>query len=228
MPERVVALIPARGGSRGIPRKNIVDVGGKPLIAWCITSAVASKVFAEVWVSTDDIEIANIAREWGASIHMRDPSTATCEASTESALLDFLRSVTGVDVLCLIQATSPLTLPQHFVEAFDAFKSGGADSLVTVTRRHIFLWSNDGTPLNYQPETRPRRQDWDGVLVENGAFYFTLARAFMISNSRLSGKRIVYEMPPKRSVEIDDDTDLITVRALVEQSRSDDACSPNT
>ena len=102
--ERIVAVIPARGGSVSIPKKNIKSLAGRPLIDWVIKPALQSGVFAEVWVSTDDDEIEKIALACGAKVHRRSPSTATSTASTESALVDFVEGHPDYDVLCLIQA----------------------------------------------------------------------------------------------------------------------------
>ena len=107
--KRLIALIPARGGSQGIPRKNVRELCHRPLISWVIESALQSGIFDEIWVSTDDDEIARVSKEWGANVHRRHPETATNEASTESAMLDFLKHHTS-EFICLIQATSPLTL----------------------------------------------------------------------------------------------------------------------
>ena len=207
MSQKVVAMIPARGGSQGIPRKNVISTAGRPLVAWCIESAIKSLVFDEVWVSTDDEEIAAVAQNYGALVHSRDASTATSEASTESAMLDFLNHHTA-DIIFLIQGTSPLTLPEHFSGALQKFRAKRADSLVTVTRRHIFLWSEDGCALNYEPSQRPRRQDWGGVLVENGAFYITKVDVFKSTKNRLGGTTTVYELPASHSADIDDVQDL--------------------
>lgn len=160
-----------------------------------------------MWVSTDDEEIAQVAREWKANVHWRDPQTATDVSTTESAMLDFLHTH-SCDVLCLIQATSPLTLPKHFSEAFQKFEESKADSLVTVTREHLFLWSGAGKPLKYHPAQRPRHQDWDGVLVGNGAFYFTKVSVFMQEQHRLGGDSVVYEIPQEYSADIDTTDDL--------------------
>jgi len=200
--KRVIALIPARGGSQGIPRKNVRELCHRPLISWVIESALQSGIFDEIWVSTDDDEIARVSKEWGANVHRRHPETATNEASTESAMLDFLKHHTS-EFICLIQATSPLTLSRHFLEAFSKLHEARADSLVTVTRSHLFLWSGNGEPLNYDPAQRPRRQDWSGLLTENGAFYFTKVRVFLETRNRLGGRRVVYEIPQEYSADID-------------------------
>mmetsp|Transcript_39842 Transcript_39842/g.70045 ORF Transcript_39842/g.70045 Transcript_39842/m.70045 type:complete len:245 (-) Transcript_39842:55-789(-) len=216
--KRVVAVIPARGGSVSIPLKNIKEMAGRPLIDWCIKAAIHSGCFAEVWVSTDHDKIAEVATASGAKVHRRSPETATNTASTELALIDFADAHPEFDVLCLIQATSPLILPEHFKEALALYERVGAQSLVTAVRAHRFLWkvNPDGTATakNYIPEKRPRRQDWDGELVENGAFYFTDKALWESIKCRLGGKIALYEMPEHTFVELDSPVDWEIVKGL--------------
>merc|ERR1712146_46500 len=111
------------------------------------------------------------AEKSGAKVYRRDPATATSTASSESAMVDFAKAHPDYDVICLIQATSPLVMPEHFKEAIEMFKTKQADSLVTAVRAHRFLWQVDketglGSAKNYDPTARPRRQDWDGELIE--------------------------------------------------------------
>lgn len=214
-----VCLVPARGGSQGIPRKNVREICGRPLIAWVLESALESEVFDEVWVSTDDDEIETVALASGARVHRRDPATATSEASTESVVFDFLKTHDPTRV-CIVQATSPLTTAEHFRDAYSLMRRDDCDSLVTVTRQHIFLWSAEGEPLNYEPANRPRRQEWSGELVENGAFYFTKVSALKETGHRLGGKCQVYEMPRHCSVDLDEPSDLITCEALIRRYRA--------
>lgn len=224
----ILALIPARGGSRGIPRKNITPLCHRPLISWTIESALLSGAFDEVWVSTDDEDVAMVAEDWGARVHFRHPETATDHASSESAMVDFLK-YHPCHVICLIQATSPLTLPRHFAEALLKFQTATADSLVTVTREHIFLWSSEGKALNYDPANRPRRQDWEGALVENGAFYITRVSTFLRTQNRLGGTTITFEIPSEHSADIDTIHDLKACEFLLYESLSKDkGCQINT
>lgn len=210
-----LAFIPLRGGSLSIPRKNIKPLAGRPLCDWTIAACLASGVFDEVWVSTDDDEIAAVAAKCGARVHRRSPETATATASTESAMLDFAAKHPGFAVMALVQATSPLTLPQHFQEARAQFEAAQADSLVTVTRRHGFRWSAEGQALNYEPARRPRRQDWPGELVENGAFYFTRQEVLTGQRCRLGGRMATYLMPGHTAFEIDEPDDWLILEALV-------------
>ena len=146
-----------------------------------------------VWVSTDDDEIHMIAKKCGAKVHRRAAATATNTASTESALVDFVKAHPDYDVLCLIQATSPLITPADFIKGFETMKRAKADSLVTAVRAHRFMWKVDpktecAHATNYDPLKRPRRQDWDGELIENGAFYFTKKETLQKLGCRLGGK----------------------------------------
>jgi len=202
-----------------VPLKNIKELAGRPLIDWSIRSALDSGIFAEVWVSTDHDKIAEVAKASGAQVHIRDPATATNTASTESAMVDFANAHPDFDVLCLIQATSPLVTPEHFKEALAMFEKVGADSLVTAVRQHRFLWKVDketgeATAINYEPLKRPRRQDWDGELIENGAFYFTKKETWDKEQCRLGGKMALYEMPEHTFCELDSAIDWEILRGL--------------
>ena len=223
---RVIAMIPARGGSVSIPKKNIKPLAGRPLIDWVIKPAIHSGCFAEVWVSTDDVsealepqvpasadrllthtpaplpqaQIAQIAEQCGAKVHWRAPETATSSASTESAILDFVGAHPDYDILCLIQATSPFIAPDDFIQGLELLQTTGSDSLVTAVRAHRFMWSVDpktmaATAKNYEPLKRPRRQDWDGELIENGAFYLTRKAVLQKHGCRLGGKMVRLEIP---------------------------------
>lgn len=216
---RVIAVVPARGGSVGIPLKNIKPLLGRPLIDWCVRAALDSGVFTDVYVSTDHDGIADAAARCGAKVHRRAPETATSTASTESALADFVQHHPDFDILCLIQATSPLVVPDDFVKALKELEDQRADSLVTVVRAHRFMWKKDATtgeaiPLNYDPLKRPRRQDWSGELIENGAFYYTRKPQWDEAQCRLGGKMALYEMEEHTFAELDSEVDWDIVAGL--------------
>ena len=211
-PVKVVAVIPARGGSVSIPKKNIKPLLGRPLIDWVIRPALDSGIFMEIYVSTDDDQIAEEARQCGALVHRRAAHTATATASTESALEDFIDAHPDYDILCLIQATSPLLTPSDFIEGVKLMRDESADSLVTAVRAHRFLWKVDratqqATAKNYEPLKRPRRQDWDGELIENGAFYFCTKGNWDKHACRLGGKTVLYEMDEHTFTELDSQVD---------------------
>lgn len=221
---QVVALIPARGGSKGIPGKNIRPIAGRPLIHWVLDAACTCKEIDEVYVATDDESIASVVRTYSEQVRVigRSPETATDEAPTESVLIEFAREV-DADHICLIQATSPLLRAEDLSAGFSVYFDGNYDSLVSVVRQRRFLWtvSAEGLaiPQNYDPQRRPRRQDYEGFFVENGAFYITSRRALLASGSRLSGRIGMQEMPPETYVELDEPSDWPLVETLLLQQR---------
>ncbi|XP_016327164.1 N-acylneuraminate cytidylyltransferase-like isoform X2 [Sinocyclocheilus anshuiensis] len=209
----IAALILARGGSKGIPLKNIRMLAGVPLIGWVIRAALDSGVFDSVWVSTDHDEIASVARAWGAQVHRRSPEVSKDSSSSLDTIREFSRLNPGVDVICNIQATSPCLHPHHLKQAVECITKEGCDSVFSVVRRHHFRWQevkDEGCqctePLNLNPACRLRRQDWEGELCENGSFYF--ATKELVKNGLLQGGKMKYfEMKPEHSVDIDVDID---------------------
>jgi N-acylneuraminate cytidylyltransferase len=217
---KFVALVPLRGGSKSIPGKNIRLIAGKPLCAWVLEAACLSGVFSKVVVSTDSQKIAETVRGLDLPVHILDrpAELATDEASTESVMLHVAQQV-DFDVLATIQATSPLVQPEDFQKAYNLFVAGGYDSLLTGVRTKRFFWSDDGSALNYTPQQRPRRQDFSGSLMENGAFYFTKRAVLEHTNCRLGGRICIYEMTAASAVEIDEHEDWALVeRALLDRN----------
>lgn len=216
---RWVAYMPLRGGSKSIPGKNLKTLAGRPLFAWALGEAVASGCFDAVWAGTDSAAIrATVEREFPGAVRLFERSAATCtdEASTESALLEFAAAV-EFDVLCTIQATSPLSHGDDFRSAQAQFLAEGADSLLTVTRSARFVWSPAGRPLNYDPVARPRRQAFEGSLIENGAFYFTKRAVLSERRCRLGGNIALYEMAPETETEVDEPEDFARVEHILLQ-----------
>jgi len=218
---RVVALIPARGGSSAIPRKNIRPIAGRPLIHWTLHACLQTTEIDEVIVSTDDDEIAAVVEQLGDArvrVVRRSAESATATAPSELALLEFAQDE-SFDTLVFVQATSPLLRPEDLREGLRLLRGGTVDSVLSVTREWRFRWdvAADGTvrPANYDPAARPRRQDWSGELVENGAFYITSRDALLASGCRLSGRIGVVEMEPASHVEIDTPADWSVVAALL-------------
>ncbi|KAL7857891.1 hypothetical protein AOLI_G00179930 [Acnodon oligacanthus] len=208
----IAAVILARGGSKGIPLKNIKKLAGVPLIGWVLRAAVDSEVFDSVWVSTDHDEIERVARKFGARVHRRSAEVSKDTSTSLETLQEFSRLNPDVDVICNIQATSPCLHPQHLKEAVEKITKQGYESVFSVVRRHHFRWqevkngATSTTALNLNPARRPRRQDWDGELCENGSFYF--ATKELLGKGLLQGGRTIYfEMQPEYSVDIDVDID---------------------
>lgn len=219
--------MPLRGGSKSIPGKNIRPLAGKPLFAWSLGAALDSDCFDEVWVGTDSDRIRDeVKRLFPGRVRVFERSAQTCtdEASTESALLEFAAAV-GFDVLCTIQATAPLTQAGDFSQARRHFTGQGADSLLTATREKRFYWSDQGAPLNYDPAARPRRQDFPGSLMENGAFYFTRRSVLEAERCRLGGVVCIHEMAPATATEIDEPEDWARVESLLRQRGPADAAA---
>lgn len=219
----VVGFIPVRGGSKGIPQKNIKPIAGRPLLYWALDAATRCNVIDRVVVSTDDAAIAAAVHAYGndrVEVFERAPETATDTASTESAMLEFATR-RDFEHMVLIQATSPLTQAHHLSEGIRHYLDKNADSLVSVVRQKRFFWSaqasGEAAPLNYDPLKRPRRQDHEGFLAENGAFYVTRRTTLIASGSRLAGKVVSYEMPEETYYELDEPTDWLVVETLLNQ-----------
>lgn len=215
---KTVAFIPLRYGSKGIPMKNIKLIAGKPLCAWVIESACQSNVFDEIYISTDSEAIAKVVQSLGLSVKviMRPLELATDEATTESAILHFANNV-DFDVVATVQATSPLTEPKDFKNATLLFSRDNLDSLLSGVRIKRFIWDEKGVPLNYNPVNRPRRQEFKGSILENGAFYLTHRDILMKTKSRLGGVIGIYEMPDETSIELDESEDWNIVENLLKE-----------
>uniref|UniRef100_A0A8C6TF93 N-acylneuraminate cytidylyltransferase n=1 Tax=Neogobius melanostomus TaxID=47308 RepID=A0A8C6TF93_9GOBI len=214
MEQHKAALILARGGSKGIPLKNVKTLAGIPLIGWVLRAAVDSELFDSVWVSTDHDHIEKVALSCGARIHRRSAEVSKDSSTSLDTIQEFLRLNPEVDIVCNIQATSPCLHPFHLKEALQLITEQGYDSVFAVVRRHHFRWQevkNDSgeltRPLNLDPHNRPRRQDWDGELCESGSFYFTQRELIEEQGLLQGGKVAYYEVRPEYSVDIDVDID---------------------
>lgn len=206
---RWVALLPLRGGSKSIPLKNLKPLAGRPLYAWSLAAALDSGCFDAVYVLSDSAAIrADVARRFGDRVIVRDraPANASDTATSESVLAE-VAADENCDVLCLVQATSPLTEAADFRAAREQFERDGLDSLATGVLTRRFFWTPDGRPLNYDPAARPRRQDFAGSVMENGAFYFVRAALFAATNVRLGGRIGLYVMDEAHAVELDEPAD---------------------
>ena len=206
-----IGLIPLRKGSKGFKGKNKRKFLGRPLFSWVLTEAVFSNL-DEVFVYTDENSIIEFIRtqyEWTSKIKVleRSPESATDEASTEMAILEFCETINyDFDIFCLLQATSPFTKRRHINKALQIVSSG-KDSSLSVVRTHRFIWSEEGNSENYDYKNRPRRQDFSGTLVENGAIYCSKREALNKSHNRISGNIGILEMPAVSYTEIDTSTD---------------------
>mgnify|MGYP001264294509 FL=1 len=209
----IVSIILARGGSKGIPDKNIIDLNGRPLIYYSINAAQNAEI-SEVWVSTDSKKIAMVAKQYGAKILDRPENLATDISSSEDALNHFSQNI-DFDIMVFIQPTSPLLYSDDIVKGLDLIKQGNYDSIFSVYKEHwIPRWDLNVKPINWSITNRPRRQDVDEKYVENGAFYITTKEQFLSTGIRYGGRIGVIEMPIKRSFQIDTYEDLDLIKKL--------------
>ncbi|WP_086785298.1 N-acylneuraminate cytidylyltransferase [Streptomyces caniscabiei] len=243
---RVLAVIPARGGSKGVPAKNLAPVGGVPLVARAVRECLAARLVTDVVVSTDDHAIAAAARESGAEVVLRPAAIAGDTATSEAAVLHALdahesRHGATVDVVLLVQCTSPFILREDIDGVARAVVEHGADTALTVAPFHGFIWRDtadepataeaahpgalDGeTPeatdtaggygVNHDKSFRPRRQDRPQDLLETGAAYAMDAAGLRKHQHRFFGRTEPVRTDPARVLEIDDPHDLARAQAL--------------
>ena len=220
---RIIAIIPARGGSKGIPRKNLRLLAGKPLIAHTIEHAIRARSVNRVIVSTDDPEIAVVSKKCGAEVIKRPGAISGKTATSESALrhaLDCLKQKEDYepDLVVFLQCTSPIREPDDIDKAVKLFKKKKADSLLSGCRSHSFIWRGKKSgfrPVNYDYRNRCRRQDAPEEFVENGAIYICKPGMLRIYNNRLGGRIVLYEMSRRSAFEIDSLPDLSIAEKLL-------------
>lgn len=216
----VIAFIAVRGGSKSIPLKNIKPFCGKPLVCWNIEALEQCQDVDEIIVATDSDKIEDVVASQSykkTKVYRRSAENACDTASTESVMLEYINyaKLPADDIFMLVQATSPLTETVHFTEALGMYGKGGYDSILTCVRNYRFFWNADGTSMNYDYMNRPRRQNFDGMLMENGAFYINTVENILASCNRLSGKIGIYEMPEYTATEIDEPDDWIVLENLM-------------
>jgi N-acylneuraminate cytidylyltransferase len=218
----VVAFIPVRGGSKSIPLKNIKLLCGKPLVYWSLSALDKTDSIDEIIVATDSDEIEEIVLSFKfrkIKIYRRLSKNAGDTATTESVMLEYITQskLDDDDIFMLVQATSPLTQSKHFSEGLELYRKNKYDSLLTCTRNYRFFWNENGTAKNYDYKQRPRRQDFNGQLMENGAFYINSVYNIKKSGNRLNGKVGIYEMPEYTGIEIDEPDDWIIAGNLIKK-----------
>ena len=223
----ITAFIPARGGSKTIPGKNIKEFAGKPLIVHSIEYALQSKLIEEVVVSTDNSKITRIANSAGARVINRPEELATDTATTESAIHHYLNKFSKKpDIVVLLQATSPLRPKGSLDKALTHFTNGGYDSLLSISPTHRFFWrvKEDKTAYaEYDYLKRPRRQDMkpeDMRYVENGSLYIFTREHFEKTENRLGGKIGYVEWPEDYGMEIDTEVDFQCVEIIFKSLNS--------
>lgn len=219
---KTIAFMPVRGGSKSIPLKNIREIAGKPLIYWYCRALQASREIDEIVVATDHPAIRETALSFGfekLKVYDRLPENARDESSTESVMLEWLQREAPAEdfVLMLCQATSPFVQAHMLDEALREYRSGDATSMLSCSVLKRFFWSRDGKAINYDPLKRPRRQEFEGSIAENGAFYISRASAVRASGCRISGKTAIHLLPEYFLTEIDEDDDWIVAESLLKK-----------
>jgi CMP-N,N'-diacetyllegionaminic acid synthase len=222
----VLAVIPARGGSKGIPRKNLRAVLGKPLLAYTVEAARAARLVDVVAVSTEDPQIAFVARRAGAEVVDRPPELATDEAPTEPALLHAVREIERrqgrpADIVLLLQATSPLRTASSIDTAVRMLVATGCDSVVAVTEdrtAHFVGRIEQGRFIPpYDPRQRRRRQDLPALYRETGALYAVRRDTLFALECRMGGDMRPLVLGEEESIDIDSPGDLARVEAILQR-----------
>ncbi len=213
---KYLPLIPARGGSKGIPRKNIVDCAGRPLMAWTIEAALDA--LGAAYVSTEDAEIADVARHWGAEVIDRPAELAGDHTPTEDVVIHALGQVEA-EAVVLLQATSPTRISWDIQKALKHFERHGYDSLLSLhgVGGHC-LWQTSEEGIVPLYAGRVRRQDAPLYLIENGAIYISKARCYTEYQNRLAGKVGHYIMGECRDVDTASDLMMVTEELMRQMS----------
>ena len=219
---KIIAVVLARGGSKSIPRKNLKELRGTPLVSWVLRAFLNAPSVDCVLLSSDDSDILEIGSSEGAENHIRLASDSEDSTSSEQSLLAALEDFDpewNFDTVILVQPTSPFTRSSHVQEAIAKFLDGDFDSIVTCTQGHVNSWEASqkeiATP-NYDPEKRSRRQDLGNTFIENGAFYIVRRRILEKNFCRLGGRIGIYEMPYHLGWEIDEPLDWFILESIAD------------
>lgn len=220
-----IAFVPVRGGSKSIPLKNVKNFCGRPLVFWTLLALENSSV-DQVIVATDSSEIASVVQKFRfkkVRIFERSAENAADTSSTESVILELMgrEKFRRADLFLLVQATNPFLKAEDIDQALLKMKKDKAQSLLSVVPIKRFFWTAAGRSVNYDFKKRPRRQDFKGALMENGAFYISSVGSILRSKNRLSGKIACYEMPDYSSFEIDEASDWVICENLFKVVMSD-------
>ncbi|GAB4335122.1 MAG: HAD hydrolase family protein [Calditrichia bacterium] len=226
---KYIAFLPIRGGSKGIIKKNIKYIAGKMLFQWVLDEAIQCDKIEKCIVSTDSDEIIEIVKKYYGNsnkvrVVKRSIEAASDTATTEEAMLEYAYNNEFQNII-LIQATSPFTTKEDIFKAIDEFEKNNYDSLLTVAREKRFIWKNvrnKWVPMNYVPENRPRRQEFEGYYIENGALYITNRENLIKKKCRISGNIGIYEMNETSCLEIDEMPDWFLAEHLLRKKISQD------
>lgn len=222
MKDDVIAFVPMRSGSKGILNKNIKEINSMPLFYWMISALIESKKVSRTIVSTDSRKYADLVRSYcpKAEVIYRSKESSSDEASTESAVLEFLDSNPSLEgSILLAQLTSPIVGPDDvydFVNSAKVTPERSSLSVVDISDR--FIWDKNGLPRNYNPLKRSRRQDLkikEEYLVENGMFYFNSIESWRRDKSRIIPPCGIFEMSKETILEIDSEEDFKIIESIM-------------
>lgn len=223
------AIIPARGGSKGVFRKNVRQLNGKPLLSYTIHAAHQSRYVDRVFVSTEDNEIAATAEEYGAEVIDRPSELAQDDTGTREVVIHALDCMQqrgySPDVLVLLQATSPLRTGEDIDHALEIFFSSNCDSVVSVAKAtHSPLWAFTVkkeyiSPLFPEEIKKNRRQDLGETVIPNGAIYVIKPAVLLARNAFITDRTVPYIMPKEKSIDIDTEVDLLLAEILLQRGQ---------
>jgi len=227
MKNRKIAIIPSRGGSKRLPKKNILIIDSKPLLGHTIEQAFAANLFSNIIVSTEDIEIINIAKSYNAEIHIRSANLASDAATVADVCVAVLTEYfenpdDEVECFCVLIPTSILRTPDDIKRSYDIF-SNGYDYTISVSEYFFYphaalIVSEDGVPSYFWPEIATKKgQEVPKLVVENGAINWCKTKAFLANNKLLGQNGSVYLMPKYRSIDVDTEEDFVVLKALYNQ-----------
>jgi CMP-N,N'-diacetyllegionaminic acid synthase len=219
----IIAIIPARGGSKRIPNKNLLPIGGRPLIAHTIEHAICAQSVNRVYVSTDHPDLQSLAEASGVTVVVRPPELASDTASSEAALLHVLdvrkqQGLNDPDLVVFLQCTCPIRTPQDIDRAIATLRAANADSLFSACRETPFIWRMEGDKpisVTYDHRARCRTQDCCPHFRENGSIYVCRPHILRKYHNRLGGKIAVYEMDYWSSFDIDTMDDVHLVQSII-------------
>ncbi len=222
---KILSIIPARGGSKGIPMKNIIKINRKPLLYYSVQSSLNSKYITNTVVTTDNQKIASEAKRLNIDVVIRPKRLSTDKSQIEPAVEHVLHTLKRTrdfipDIIVLLQNTSPLRTSKHVDEAITIFLKKKYDSMISGYPAHEFLWTvknGKSIPVNYNPKNRPNRQQINSEFLENGSIYITKYSAFIKSKCRVSGKIGIYEMTKEDSLQIDSKDDINMAKKILKK-----------
>jgi N-acylneuraminate cytidylyltransferase len=209
-----IALIPARSGSKSIKNKNIKLFLKKPLIYWSLLALENSRTIDQIFIAIDDNKYEKIIRKFNfkkVKIFNRSKKTSKDSSQTEEELLEFInkKNLKTNDYIFLVQPTNPYVQSHEFDKAYKLLRKSKKNSLLSTVHSKVFFWNKNGVPLNYDLRKRPRRQNNQGIFIENGAFYINTVKNILKTKNRLTKPICIFKMQNQTLLELDEPNDWI-------------------